>query len=183
MTSHSETATLAGGCFWCLEALFKRLRGVISVQSGYTGGTKQNPTYDDVCSGKTGHAEAIQITFDPDVISYETILTIFWHMHDPTTINQQGNDVGTQYRSVIFYHDQDQYRTATALKEELEHEHTWKSPIVTEILPSQPFYPAEDYHTNYYDKNSYQPYCQYTIDPKVQKLLKEYSSLVKREYK
>lgn len=167
-----EMATLAGGCFWCTEAIFKRLKGVGSVIPGYAGGTVANPTYEQVSSGTTGHAESAQITFDPKIISFEKLLTIFFHLHDPTTANRQGNDVGPQYRSAIFYHDGNQKKSAEKLKKEI-------SNAVTEITPFTNFYPAEDYHRDYYAKNSSQPYCQYVIDPKIQKLIKEFSSDLK----
>jgi peptide-methionine (S)-S-oxide reductase len=177
-----ETATLAGGCFWCTEAIFNRLRGVTSVVSGYAASKVANPSYEAVCSGKTGAAEAIQITFDPSVISYDKLLEIFWHLHDPTTLNRQGNDIGTQYRSAIFYHDDEQKQTALASKESLEQSKTYKKPVVTEITQFTNFYPAESYHEDYYDRNRSQPYCAFVIDPKVQKLLKEYRNDLKTEY-
>jgi peptide-methionine (S)-S-oxide reductase len=167
-----ETATLAGGCFWCTEAIFKRLKGVTSVMPGYSGGTLANPTYDRVCSGDTGHAESIQITFDPKIISFEKILMVFFHLHDPTTLNRQGNDIGTQYRSAIFYHNETQKAAAEKAKSEV-------AGTVTEITEFTNFYPAEDYQRNYYAKNSYQPYCQIVIDPKIQKLMKEFASDLK----
>ena len=179
--SQLDTATLATGCFWCTEAIFDRLKGVTSVVSGYAASQVENPSYEAVCSGRTGAAEAVQITYDPSVISYEKLLEIFWHVHDPTTLNRQGNDIGTQYRSAIFYHNEEQHRTALASKEALEKSGAYKKPIVTEIAPFTNFYPAEDYHTEYYDRNRYQPYCMFVIDPKVQKLLKEYRSEVKEE--
>lgn len=171
-----EIATLAGGCFWCTEAIFKRLKGVISIMPGYAGGTKENPTYEEVCTGQTGHAEVIEITFDPKIISFEKILTVFFHLHDPTTVNRQRNDVGTQYRSAIFYHNEEQKKIAQKLKSEI-------AQAVTEITPYTNFYPAEDYHRDYYAKNSSHPYCQYTIDPKIQKLMREYRHDLKSEYK
>jgi peptide-methionine (S)-S-oxide reductase len=167
-----ETATLAGGCFWCTEAIFKRLKGVTSVMPGYSGGTLANPTYDRVCSGDTGHAESIQITFDPKIISFEKILIVFFHLHDPTTLNRQENDIGTQYRSAIFYHNETQKAAAEKAKSEV-------AGAVTEITEFTNFYPAEDYHRDYYAKNSYQPYCQMVIDPKIQKLMKEFASDLK----
>src|SRR5947209_11255513 len=173
-----ETATLANGCFWCTEAIFKRLKGVTSVVSGYAASKVAYPSYEQVCSGRTGAAEAVQVTFDPSIISYETVLEIFWHTHDPTTLNRQGNDVGTQYRSAIFYANDEQKRIALTSKEALEKARTYKKPIVTEIAPFTNFYPAEDYHTDYYDRNRSQPYCMFVIDPKVQKLLKEYRTEV-----
>ena len=180
--SQLDTATLAGGCFWCTEAVFERLRGVTSVVSGYAASEVANPSYEQVCSGRTGAAEAIQITFDPSIISYEKLLEIFWHVHDPTTLNRQGNDVGTQYRSGIYYSNDEQKQIALASKETLEKSGAYKKPVVTEIVPFTNFYPAEDYHKEYYDRNGSQPYCQYVIDPKVRKLLKEYRSEVKEEF-
>ena len=177
--SQLNTATLASGCFWCTEAIFDRLKGVTSVVSGYAASQVENPSYEAVCSGRTGAAEAVQITYDPSVISYDKLLEIFWHVHDPTTLNRQGNDIGTQYRSAIFYHDEEQHRTALASKEALEKSGAYKKPIVTEITPFTNFYPAEDYHKEYYDRNRYQPYCMFVIDPKVQKLLKEYRNELK----
>ena len=176
-----ETATLATGCFWCTEAIFSRLKGVQSVVSGYASSQVANPSYQAVCSGKTGAAEAVQITFDPSVIGYDKLLEIFWHVHDPTTLNRQGNDVGTQYRSGIYYHNDEQKRIALASKEEIDKSDTYKKPVVTEILPFTNFYPAEDYHQEYYDRNPYQPYCMVVIDPKVRKLLKEYHDDLKEE--
>lgn len=174
-----ETATLGGGCFWCTEAIFKRLKGVSLVKSGYAGGAVKNPKYEQVSSGNTGHAEAIQITFDPNVIPYEKLLDVFWHLHDPTTKNRQGNDVGSQYRSVIFYHSDQQKRTAEETKKEIEKAGTYKAPIVTEIIPFTNFYEAEGYHQNYYERNTDYPYCQYVITPKIQKLLQKYRDTVK----
>src|SRR5579875_1707290 len=173
--------TLAGGCFWCTEAIFKRLKGVQSVVPGYAASLIANPSYKQVCSGRTGAAEAIQITYDPSIISYETLLDIFWHTHDPTTLNRQGNDVGTQYRSAIFYHNDEQRRIALASKEALEQARTYRDPIVTEIVPFSNFYPAEDYHRDYYDRHPNQPYCMIVITPKVQKLLREYTPVVKED--
>lgn len=172
-----ETATLAGGCFWCTEAIFKRLKGVTSVVPGYAGGEKPNPSYDEVCSGTTGHAEAIQIQFDPSIISYDKILDVFWHLHDPTALNQQGNDIGAQYRSAIFYHNEKQKRIAEESKEELEKSEAFNMPIVTQIVPFTNFYKAENYHQNYYDQNKSASYCQIVIDPKIQKLIKEFKNL------
>lgn len=178
-----ETATLAGGCFWCTEAIFQRLKGIKSVTSGYAGGSIENPTYEQVSSGTTGHAEAIQIEFDPKLIPYEKILDIFWHTHNPTTLNQQGNDLGTQYRSVIFYHNDKQKEIAKQSKASLEKEGIYLGPIVTEIVPFTNFYPAERYHKNYYDRNSDDSYCAFIISPKIQKLFQEYGSEIKEEYK
>ena len=171
----TETATLAGGCFWCTEAIFKRLKGIISVKPGYAGGNIENPSYEQVCTGKTGHAEAIQIEFDSSIIPFEKILEVFWHTHDPTTLNQQGNDIGTQYRSAIFYHDEKQKEEAQISKEELVKERVYKNPIVTEIIPFTNFYEAENYHKDYYDRNKEYPYCNFVIDPKIQKLMREFS--------
>jgi peptide-methionine (S)-S-oxide reductase len=177
--SQFDTATLAGGCFWCTEAIFNRLKGVTSVVSGYAASKVANPSYKEVCTGRTGAAEAIQITYDPSVISYDRLLEIFWHVHDPTTLNRQGNDVGTQYRSAIYYHNDEQQRIALASKEALEKSGSYKKAVVTEIAPFTNFYPAEDYHKDYYDNNRSQPYCMFVIDPKVQKLLKEYRNDLK----
>ncbi|HJT55212.1 MAG TPA: peptide-methionine (S)-S-oxide reductase MsrA, partial [Ktedonobacteraceae bacterium] len=162
--------------------VFERLKGVTSVVSGYAASRVDNPTYQEVCSGRTDAAEAIQVTYDPSVISLEVLLEIFWHMHDPTTLNRQGNDVGTQYRSAIFYANDEQKQIALASKEALEKSGAYKKPVVTEISPFTNFYAAEDYHKEYYDRNRYQPYCQYVIDPKVRKLLKEYRKEVKEEF-
>lgn len=178
-----QTATFAGGCFWCTEALFKRLKGVVSVTPGYSGGLKDKPNYDEVSSGTTGHAEAVQIEFDPTIIPYERLLEIFWHTHNPTTMNQQGNDVGSQYRSMVLYHSREQKKIAEKSKEALEKSGQYKNPIVTEIQPFEKFYTAEEYHKDYYDKNQSAPYCMFVIDPKIQKLLKEYGQDVKEEYK
>ena len=180
--SQFETATLAGGCFWCTEAIFNRLKGVTSVVPGYAASQEANPSYQAVCTGRTGAAEAIQITYDPSIISYDKLLEIFWHLHDPTTLNRQGNDVGTQYRSAIFYQNDEQNRIALASKEALEKSGAYKKPVVTEISPFTNFYPAEDYHKDYYDNNRSQPYCTFIIDPKVQKLLREYRKELKEEY-
>jgi len=174
-----EVITLAGGCFWCTEAIFKRLKGVEEVISGYSGGTTENPTYDEVCSGKTGHAESIQITFDPKVLSFKTLLQVFFKLHDPTTLNQQGNDIGTDYRSAIFYHSEKQKETAEKVKTEIGKSGLYKNRIVTEIVPFDKFWQAEGYHNNYYERNTDAPYCQYVIDPKIQKLYKEFKDQVK----
>lgn len=163
-----EKATLGAGCFWCVEAVFQRIDGVASVLPGYSGGQKENPTYKEVTTGKTGHAEVAQITFDPAKVSYERILDIFWQAHDPTTLNRQGADVGTQYRSVIFYHDEKQKAAAEKSKKEAQKD--FNDPIVTEIQPLTKFYEAEDYHKNYYNDNKFQPYCQFVIKPKLKKL-------------
>jgi peptide-methionine (S)-S-oxide reductase len=174
-----DTTTLASGCFWCTEAIFKRLKGVTAAIPGYAASKVANPSYEAVCTGKTGAAEAVQITYDPDVISLETLLEIFWHLHDPTTLNRQGNDIGTQYRSAIFYHNDAQKQIALASKEAIGKSGTYKNSIVTEITPFSNFYPAEDYHKDYYDRNSSQAYCAYVISPKIQKLLKEYRNELK----
>jgi peptide-methionine (S)-S-oxide reductase len=181
--SNTEIATVANGCFWCSEAIFRRLKGVKSVLPGYAGGIVKNPSYDQVCTGKTRHAESIQIEFDPKVIPFEKILDIFWYTHDPTTLNRQGNDVGTQYRSAIFYHNQKQKEIAEKSKKELEKEGVYKDPIVTEITDFRDFYVAEDYHKNYYENHQDAPYCNFIIDPKVNKLLLKYGNNVKEEYK
>ncbi|GCF07950.1 peptide-methionine (S)-S-oxide reductase MsrA [Dictyobacter arantiisoli] len=177
-----KTVTLAGGCFWCTEAVFQRLKGVTSVIPGYAASRVKNPSYQQVCTGTTGATEAIQITFDPSIISYATLLEIFWHLHDPTTLNRQGNDVGTQYRSGIYYQDDEERNIALASKAELEKSGTYKNPVVTEIVPFTNFYEAEDYHKDYYNQNTRQGYCMLTISPKIQKLLKEYRNDLKPEY-
>ena len=180
MASSNQVATLGGGCFWCLEAVFKELRGVIEVVSGYAGGSVKNPSYRDVCSGRTGHAEVVQITFDPGVISYRDLLRIFFSIHDPTTLNRQGADVGTQYRSVIFWHDEAQKQVAQETIRELSDEGVWRAPIVTQILPLEAFYRAEDYHQNYFDQNPNQPYCQVVVAPKLAKFRKLFAEKRKR---
>jgi len=175
-----ETATLGGGCFWCTEAVIVDLKGVISVESGYSGGTMAHPTYEQVCTGKTGHAEVVQITFDPGKISYRDILRIFFTVHDPTTMNRQGNDVGTQYRSVIFYHNEKQKQTAEETIKEIAKEKIWDDPIVTELSPYETFYKAEGYHQEYFSNNPNQPYCRIVIAPKVAKFRKMYHDRLKR---
>jgi peptide-methionine (S)-S-oxide reductase len=177
-----DTATLASGCFWCTEAVFKRLKGVQSVVSGYAASRVENPSYKLVCTGTSGAAEAIQITYDPAIISYATLLEIFWHLHDPTTLNQQGNDFGTQYRSAIFYHNDEQKQIALESKAAIGQSGTYRNPVVTEIAPFTNFYSAEEYHKDYYDQNRSASYCMFVIDPKVKKLLKLYSDEVKEEY-
>ena len=172
-TNATELATYGGGCFWCVEAIFQRLDGVKSVVSGYAGGKKENPTYKEVCGGDTGHAEIIQIEYDPKKISYADLLDVFWQAHDPTTLNRQGADRGTQYRSIIFYHDERQKQTAEASKQKAAAQ--FRDPIVTEIVPLTRFYKAEGYHQNYYNDNSNAPYCQFIIRPKLDKLLKKLS--------
>ena len=177
-----EIATLATGCFWCSEAVFNRLKGVKSVLPGYSGGKVENPSYDDVCTGRTGHAEAARIEFDPNVISFEKLLDVFWHTHDPTTLNRQGNDVGTQYRSAIFYHNEEQREIAEKSKRELEKGGVYKDPIVTEITPFKKFYVAEDYHKKYYEQHQNAPYCRFVIEPKIHKLLNQYGKDLKEEH-
>lgn len=181
MGERRETATLAGGCFWCTEAVYARLKGVVKVVSGYAGGNVPNPTYREVCDGGTGHAEAVQITFDPEVISFSQILEIFWHVHNPTTLNRQGADVGEQYRSAIFCHDEEQRAVANASKRRAEEAKIWPDPIVTEIVPFTGFYPAEGYHQDYYRRNRLQGYCMIVIDPKIEKLRKEFGHRLKEE--
>jgi peptide-methionine (S)-S-oxide reductase len=177
-SSPSETAILGGGCFWCFEAIFSKLKGVEKVESGYCGGTVPNPTYEDVCTGQTGHAETVRITLNPNVISYRQLLEIFFAFHDPTTPNRQGADVGSQYRSVIFYQSENQKATAESVIREFESEKVWGGPIVTEVRPLVDFYKAEDYHQGYYERNPRQGYCMFVIAPKVQKLRKKYSSML-----
>jgi peptide-methionine (S)-S-oxide reductase len=174
-----ETIILGGGCFWCVEAVFQRLRGVISVTSGYTGGGVTNPTYSQVSSGTTGHAEAVKVEFDPSVIKISDLLAVFFSSHDPTTLNRQGHDIGPQYRSAIFYNSPEQEAAAREYVKKLEREKIFSKPIVTEITPAQEFYKAESYHQNYYQNNQSQPYCAVVIDPKIAKLKKEYSHLLK----
>jgi peptide-methionine (S)-S-oxide reductase len=172
-----DTATLAGGCFWCLEAVYRRLKGVESVVSGYMGGSTVNPIYQDVCSGNTGHAEVVQIRFDPDIISYADLLEVFFAIHDPTTLNQQGNDRGTQYRSAIFYHSPEQLAAAESAI--LAEQAGWPDPIVTELVAAEVFYPAEDYHQDYFAHNTYQPYCQFVVAPKVRKVVEKFGDRLK----
>lgn len=174
----TKQATFGAGCFWCVEAIFRRLKGVTHVEAGYAGGEIANPTYREVCSGRTGHAEVIRLHYDPEVIAFETLLRVFWHTHDPTTVNRQGADVGTQYRSVIFCHDGEQQQAALAVKKEMEAEHLWDDPIVTEIIPLTNYYRAEDYHQDYYAENPGAPYCSAVISPKIAKLEKRYAELM-----
>jgi len=174
-----ETATLAGGCFWCLEAAFQELKGVTKVNSGYAGGTVPNPSYEAVCTGRTGHAEVVQIEFDPAVVSYRELLEVFFTIHDPTTLNRQGGDVGTQYRSAIFYHSPQQRQEAEAVIAELEAGKVWDDPIVTEVVPLEAFYPAEEYHRDYFRRNPGQAYCRTVIAPKVAKLRKQHFERLK----
>ena len=170
--SQKNITTLGGGCFWCVEAVFERVKGVISVKPGYAGGKTFNPTYKEICTGKTGHAEVAQIIFDPNIIDFESILDIFWSSHDPTTLNRQGNDIGTQYRSVIFYHNDSQKKIAQKSKNKTNKSLLWPNPIVTEITAIHNYSDAEDYHNNYYQNNKNQPYCVYVIKPKLDKLIK-----------
>ena len=181
MNTKLQTATLAGGCFWCLEAVYDELKGVESVESGYAGGHVQNPSYRAVCTGTTGHAEAVQIVFDPQVISYEDLLRVFFSIHDPTTLNRQGADVGTQYRSAIFYHDEAQKIAAEKIIKEITAAGLWGKPIVTEIAPMTDFYRAEDYHQEYFAHNPYQPYCMAIISPKVSKFRKHFTEMLKKQ--
>ncbi len=174
-----QTTTLGGGCFWCLEAVYDELKGVVDVVSGYSGGHVPNPTYEQVCTKKTGHAEVVQITFDPGVISFEEILKVFFTIHDPTTPNRQGNDVGPQYRSVIFYHDEEQKATAQRVIREMEAAGLWPAPIVTELAPFDVFYPAEDYHQEYFRRNPRAMYCQVVIAPKVNKFRQKFMHKLK----
>ena len=178
--SQREVATLAGGCFWCLEAAFQDLKGVENVQSGYAGGRVANPSYEDVCTGTTGHAEVVQITFDPQVVSFEDLLHVYFTIHDPTTLNRQGADVGTQYRSAIFYHSPEQKATAERVIADLQAQKLWDEPVVTELKPLTAFYPAEEYHRDYFRRNPTQGYCQAVIAPKVAKVRKLYFDRLKQ---
>jgi peptide-methionine (S)-S-oxide reductase len=180
-TAGLEKTTFGSGCFWCTEAVFQRLEGVVAVESGYSGGNVANPTYEQVCTGTTGHAEVTQITYDPTTISYDDLLQVFWKTHDPTTLNRQGNDAGTQYRSVIFYHNETQKELAEKYKKELGASGAWKSPIVTEISPFTVFYKAESYHQNYYNDNKFQPYCTFVIGPKLDKFEKVFKNKMKKQ--
>jgi peptide-methionine (S)-S-oxide reductase len=179
--SRLETATIGGGCFWCLEAVFEELDGVRSIQSGYSGGARENPSYEQVSTGATGHAEVVQIRFDPDMTSFREILQIFFATHDPTTLNRQGADVGSQYRSVIFYQSEEQKETATAVIGEIDAGGVLGKPVVTELSPLDTFYPAEDYHNDYYLRNPAQPYCQYVIDPKMSKFRMQFFDKLKKK--
>jgi peptide-methionine (S)-S-oxide reductase len=179
VSQQQEIATLAGGCFWCLEAVFEDLRGVTKVESGYMGGAAADPTYRDVCSGTTGHAEVVQVTFDPAVVSYSDVLDVFFVTHDPTTLNRQGNDVGTQYRSAVFYHSPAQKQAAEAKVAELTAAQLFDRPIVTEITAAGPFYKAEEYHQGYFRAHPEQPYCQYVVSPKVAKFRKHFAARLK----
>ena len=181
MEQKSEVATLGAGCFWCVEAIYQRLEGVEKVESGYSGGTVKNPSYEQVCTGRTGHAEVIQVTFDTKKLSYKELLQVFFKTHDPTTLNKQGADVGTQYRSAIFYHNDEQKKIAEQVKKETDAAKIWDDPIVTEISPFTSFYKAEEYHQDYYNQNSFQPYCMMVINPKLSKFKKEFSNKLKKK--
>lgn len=174
-----KKATFGSGCFWCTEAVFQQLEGIESVVSGYAGGHIKNPAYREVCEGRTGHAEVVQLTYNPEVVAYETLLEVFWKTHDPTTLNRQGNDAGTQYRSVIYYHDEEQRQLAQAYKEKLDASGAFPDPIVTEISPLDVFYPAEAYHQNYYNNNPEQGYCSFVVRPKVEKFKQVFGDTLK----
>ncbi len=180
MDNELRTVTFGAGCFWCTEAVFLNVKGVTKVVSGYSGGKVKNPTYREVCSGLTGHAEVTQITYDPKLVSYSELLEVFWNTHDPTTLNRQGADEGTQYRSAIFYTTDEEKKIAEDYKKQLDASHVFKNPIVTEISPLINFYPAEDYHQNYYALNPNQGYCQYVIRPKVEKFKKQFAAKLKK---
>lgn len=175
----NKVATLAAGCFWCVEAVFQKLKGVEKVESGYMGGTLKNPTYKDVCTGQTGHAEVCQITYNPNIISFEELLEVFWKTHDPTTLNRQGGDIGTQYRSAVFYHDATQKQIAENIKNDLSQSGAYDAPIVTTFEPASVFYKAEDYHQDYFNLNGHNPYCQMVVKPKVEKFKKVFSDRIK----
>lgn len=179
MSNQNEVATLGAGCFWCVEAVFQKIKGVERVQSGYSGGHIKNPGYREVCTGRTGHAEVVQIEFDPNIVSFAELLMVFFTVHDPTTLNRQGGDVGTQYRSAIFYHSESQRATAEKAKIAASESGDWKDPIVTEITAFETFYSAEDYHNNYFNLNSEQPYCAAVVRPKVEKFTKRFNDLLK----
>lgn len=180
-TGTAQTATFGNGCFWCTEAIFQQLEGVVKVTSGYSGGKVDNPTYKQVSNGNTGHAECLNIVFDPAKISYDELLEVFWQTHDPTTLNRQGNDIGTQYRSVIFYNNEEQKAKAEKYKAELNKSGAWDNPVVTTIEPPAKFYPAEDYHQNYYNENTGEGYCQFVIRPKLEKFQKVFKSKLKKQ--
>jgi len=181
MNTNLQTATLAGGCFWCLEAVYDEIKGVQGVESGYAGGHMDNPTYRAVCNGDTGHAEVVQVHFDPNVVSYRDLLNVFFAIHDPTTLNRQGADTGTQYRSAIFYHDDEQKRIAEELIKDLNAQKIWDRPIVTEVTKLDKFYMAEDYHQEYFARNPYQPYCMAVVSPKVSKFRKHFIEMLKKQ--
>jgi peptide-methionine (S)-S-oxide reductase len=181
MNTNLQTATLAGGCFWCLEAVYDEIKGVQGVESGYAGGRMDNPTYRAVCNGDTGHAEVVQVHFDPTVVSYRDLLNVFFAIHDPTTLNRQGADTGTQYRSAIFYHDDEQKKIAEDLIKDLNAQKIWDRPIVTEVTKLDKFYMAEDYHQEYFARNPYQPYCMAVVSPKVSKFRKHFIEMLKKQ--
>jgi len=181
MNTNLQTATLAGGCFWCLEAVYDEIKGVQGVESGYAGGHMDNPTYRAVCNGDTGHAEVVQVHFDPNVVSYRDLLNVFFAIHDPTTLNRQGADTGTQYRSAIFYHDDEQKKVAEELIKELNAQKIWDRPLVTEVTKLDKFYMAEDYHQEYFARNPYQPYCMAVVSPKVSKFRKHFIEMLKKQ--
>ena len=181
MNTNLQTATLAGGCFWCLEAVYDEIKGIQGVESGYAGGHMDNPTYRAVCNGDTGHAEVVQVHFDPNVVSYRDLLNVFFAIHDPTTLNRQGADVGTQYRSAIFYHDDDQKKIAEELIKDLNAQKIWDKPIVTKVEKLDKFYLAEDYHQEYFARNPYQPYCMAVVAPKVSKFRKHFLEMLKKQ--
>jgi len=181
MNTNLQTATLAGGCFWCLEAVYDEIKGVHSVESGYAGGHMDNPTYRAVCNGDTGHAEVVQVHFDPNVVSYRDLLNVFFAIHDPTTLNRQGADVGTQYRSAIFYHDDEQKKVAEELIKDLNAQEIWGRPLVTQLEKLDKFYQAEEYHQEYFARNQYQPYCMAVVAPKVSKFRKHFLELLKKQ--
>jgi peptide-methionine (S)-S-oxide reductase len=181
MNTNLQTATLAGGCFWCLEAVFDEVKGVAGVESGYAGGHVDNPSYRAICNGDTGHAEVVQVHFDPNIVSYRDLLNVFFAIHDPTTLNRQGADVGTQYRSAIFYHDDEQKKIAEELIKDLNAQQIWDRPIVTEVTKLDKFFMAEDYHQEYFARNPYQPYCMAVVAPKVSKFRKHFLELLKKQ--
>lgn len=181
VSQRNDTAIFGAGCFWCVEAVFQRLNGVSKVESGYTGGHVKNPTYSEVCTGTTGHAEVCRITYNPAIISFETLLSVFWQTHDPTTLNRQGNDIGTQYRSVIFYISEQQKQLAEKYKAQLDSSGAFGAPVVTEISAAGEYYPAEEYHQNYYNQNGSQPYCRFVIAPKLEKFEKVFKEKMKRK--
>jgi peptide-methionine (S)-S-oxide reductase len=180
MNSTTEVATLAGGCFWCLEAVYDQLKGVTAVESGYMGGHTGNPTYEDVCGGDTGHAEVVRVTFDPKALSYRELLEVFFTIHDPTTLNRQGNDVGTQYRSAVFYRTPEQQAVAQQVMKAIGDAKLWSGPIVTQLAPASQFYEAERYHQEYFERNPGQPYCQFVVEPKVAKFRKRFTEKLKK---
>ncbi len=179
-TSKNDTATFGAGCFWCVEAVFQNLNGVVKVRSGYSGGSVKNPSYKEVCTGTTGHAEVCQIIYNPAIVSFDELLEVFWKTHDPTTLNRQGNDAGTQYRSVVFYHNEEQKKLTELYKKKIDESGAYDQPLVTEITPFQVFYPAEDYHQNYFNQNGEEPYCKYVIQPKVEKFKKVFEAKIKK---